>query len=91
MAETFALQLTGIEKHYGYVKALDNVNFHVRPGEIVSLLGDNGAGKSTLLKVMSGAHRASSGQIRVAGHDVNFQSPHDAAAAGIRWSIRIWL
>jgi len=81
---TAALRLTGIEKHYGYVKALDGVDFHVNPGEIVSLLGDNGAGKSTLLKVMSGAHRASTGRIEVGGREHAFTSPHDAAAAGIQ-------
>ena len=46
-----------IELHYGFVRALDGIDIHVMPGEVVALLGDNGAGKSTLLKVMSGAHR----------------------------------
>lgn len=81
---SIALQLAGIQKHYGYVKALDGVDFHVRHGEVVSLLGDNGAGKSTLLKVMSGAHRATSGVIEVDGKHVNFHSPHDAAEVGIQ-------
>ena len=81
---TAALRLTGIEKHYGYVKALDGVDFHVGQGEVVSLLGDNGAGKSTLLKVMSGAHRASRGRIEVGEQVHAFTSPHDAAAAGIQ-------
>ncbi len=80
---TAALRLRGIEKHYGFVKALDGVDFHVRAGEVVSLLGDNGAGKSTLLKVMSGAHRPSGGSIDVAGAERRFASPRDAAASGI--------
>jgi simple sugar transport system ATP-binding protein len=84
MTAECALKLSGIEKHYGYIRALENVNFHVNYGEVVSLLGDNGAGKSTLLKVMSGAHRASQGAISVAGKPVHFHSPHDAAAAGIQ-------
>ena len=79
-----ALQLSGIEKHYGYVRALNDVDFDVNFGEVVCLLGDNGAGKSTLLKVMSGAHRVTRGEIRVAGKPVRFNSPHDAAAAGIQ-------
>lgn len=79
-----ALSLSNIELHYGYVRALDNVNFHVNPGEIVGLLGDNGAGKSTLLKVMSGAHRPTSGHIHVRGQEAVFHAPRDAAAAGIQ-------
>lgn len=79
-----ALTLTAIEKHYGFIKALDDVNFHVKFGEVVSLLGDNGAGKSTLLKVMSGAHRATHGEIYVNGKRHHFQSPRDAADAGIQ-------
>jgi len=78
-----ALRLRGIDKHYGYVRALENVDFQVRQGEVVSLLGDNGAGKSTLLKVMSGAHRPSSGLIEVRGQAHRFNAPRDAAAAGI--------
>ncbi len=81
---TPALRLSGIELHYGFVKALDGIDFTVSPGEIVALLGDNGAGKSTLLKVMSGAHRPSAGTIEVAGGAVDFRSPRDASAAGVQ-------
>lgn len=81
---TPALKLSHIELHYGFVRALDDVNFHVNPGEIVGLLGDNGAGKSTLLKVMSGAHRPTTGKIEVNGHTVDFHTPKDAADAGIQ-------
>lgn len=81
---TAALQLSHIELHYGYVRALDDVSFHVQPGEIVALLGDNGAGKSTLLKVMSGAHRPTSGTIEVNGRVTAFHTPKDAAAVGIQ-------
>ncbi|MFM1917854.1 MAG: hypothetical protein RJB01_1369 [Actinomycetota bacterium] len=79
-----AFDLAGIDLHYGFVKALDGVDFHVDQGEVVALLGDNGAGKSTLLKVMSGAHRPTSGTIQVHGQTVDFHSPHDAAAAGVQ-------
>jgi simple sugar transport system ATP-binding protein len=79
-----ALRLSNIDKHYGYVKALEGVNFHVRAGEIVSLLGDNGAGKSTLLKVMSGAHLASAGSIEVYGKPTEFSTPKDAAKLGVQ-------
>jgi simple sugar transport system ATP-binding protein len=82
--EKMALRLSGIDKHYGYVRALESVDFHVRHGEVVSLLGDNGAGKSTLLKVMSGAHRPTAGQIEVNGKSVSFTSPYEAANDGIQ-------
>ena len=78
-----ALSLENIDLHYGFIKALDDVSFHVNPGEAVALLGDNGAGKSTLLKVMSGAHRQTRGTIRVHGNEAHFHSPSDSAAAGI--------
>jgi simple sugar transport system ATP-binding protein len=81
---TPALALSGIDMHYGYVRALDRIDFHVQPGEVVGLLGDNGAGKSTLLKVMSGAHRPSEGTINVFGEPQVFHAPSDAAAAGIQ-------
>ena len=78
------LRLTGIDLNYGFVKALDGVDFEVYPGETVALLGDNGAGKSTLLKVMSGAHRPSGGTIEIGGSPVDFKSPRDAAGAGVQ-------
>lgn len=77
------LRLNGIALNYGFVRALDAVDFEVRSGEIVAVLGDNGAGKSTLLKVMSGAHRPSEGTIDVGGKPVDFRSPRDASAAGV--------
>jgi simple sugar transport system ATP-binding protein len=78
-----ALDLRSVDVHYGYVKALNAVDFHVQPGEAVALLGDNGAGKSTLLKVMSGAHRPSGGEIYVRAEPADFRSPKDARTAGI--------
>ena len=55
----------------------------VYPGEVHALLGDNGAGKSTLIKVLSGVHPSPSGEIRVDGNSVNFESPREASDAGI--------
>ncbi len=81
---TPALDLKGVELHYGFVRALDDIDFHVMPGEVVGLLGDNGAGKSTLCKVMSGAHRPSHGTISVGGREAHFHAPSDAAEAGIQ-------
>jgi ABC-type sugar transport system ATPase subunit len=79
-----ALGLSGISMHYGFVRALDDIDVHVMPGEVLGLLGDNGAGKSTLLKVMSGAHRPSAGTISVRGEEMVFHAPSDSAAAGIQ-------
>src|SRR3954465_1067684 len=79
-----ALALRDVEMHYGFVRALDSIDMHVMPGEVVALLGDNGAGKSTLLKVMSGAHRPSHGTIHVHGVEQAFSAPSDAAGAGIQ-------
>ncbi|MGZ8744617.1 MAG: ATP-binding cassette domain-containing protein [Nocardioides sp.] len=81
---TPALELSAIDLHYGFVRALDSVDFHVMPGEVVALLGDNGAGKSTLLKVMSGAHKPSAGTIRVRGEEATFHAPSDSSGAGIQ-------
>lgn len=79
-----ALQLEGVDMHYGFVRALDGIDFQVNQGEVVGLLGDNGAGKSTLLKIMSGAHRPTGGTLRVHGHEKVFSAPSDATAAGIQ-------
>lgn len=85
MTETApALELAGIDMHYGYVRALDKIDFHVMNGEVVALLGDNGAGKSTLLKVMSGAHQPTAGTVKVHGRCVDFHSPTDSTRAGIQ-------
>lgn len=79
-----AVQLTDVCVHYGYQRALDGVSLSVAPGEVVALLGDNGAGKSTLLKVMSGAHRPTSGELRVHGGQHHFRSPRQASEAGVQ-------
>src|SRR5258708_21840503 len=77
------IRMEHINKFYGRVQALDDVNFNVTRQEIVGLLGDNGAGKSTLIKVLSGAVRATSGDIIVHGKRVDIRSTTDAIALGI--------
>jgi ABC-type sugar transport system ATPase subunit len=79
-----ALELRGTDMHYGYVRALDAIDFAVRQGEVVGLLGDNGAGKSTLLKVMSGAHQPTGGTILLHGEPTVFHSPRQSTAAGVQ-------
>jgi ABC-type sugar transport system ATPase subunit len=83
-ATTPALELHKIDMHYGYVRALDQIDIEVGQGEVLGLLGDNGAGKSTLLKVMSGVHQPTSGEIRVHGAASTFTSPADSTHAGIQ-------
>lgn len=77
------LELRGLAKHYGAVRALDGIDLTVRAGEVVAICGDNGAGKSTLIKVISGAHPASAGSMRWEGRDVTWTSPHDALRQGV--------
>ncbi|NJL93609.1 MAG: sugar ABC transporter ATP-binding protein [Anaerolineae bacterium] len=77
------VQMVGINKYYGRVQALENIDFTVRKNEIVGLLGDNGAGKSTLIKILSGAVPADSGSIFINGKKVNIRSATDAIAHGI--------
>jgi ABC-type sugar transport system ATPase subunit len=77
------LEARGISKHYGGVAALSGIDFHIRPGEHVALVGDNGAGKSTLVKALTGAIRPDSGTIRFNGEEQQFSSPIDARNVGI--------
>jgi simple sugar transport system ATP-binding protein len=83
MAEQPLVEMRNIEKFYGRIHALRNVNLTIKRGEIVGLLGDNGAGKSTLIKVLSGAVPYTSGQILIKGKEVTLRSTNDAIAAGI--------
>lgn len=77
------LEFHDITKTYPGVNALLGVSFGVREGTVHALLGENGAGKSTLLKVLSGAHRPSSGHLSIAGRNHVFHSTSDALAAGV--------
>lgn len=82
MAEEL-VRMVNISKSYGPVQALRNANLTVHKGEIVGLLGDNGAGKSTMIKVLSGAVRATSGDIFIGGRKVTMTSTTDAINNGI--------
>jgi D-xylose transport system ATP-binding protein len=77
------LSLEGVSKHFGPVQALEDVDFEVRPGEVVALVGDNGAGKSTLVKTISGIYRPDSGKFSFDGEPVTINSPSDATHLGI--------
>jgi inositol transport system ATP-binding protein len=77
------LEMRCISKSFPGVRALDDVSFHARRGEVVGLLGENGAGKSTLMKILSGVYRAERGEILWEGQRTAFHSIQDARAAGI--------
>src|SRR5216110_3077622 len=77
------LELRGIIKSFGSVQALDDVDFEVRPGEVMALVGDNGAGKSTLIKCVAGIHPIDSGAILFDGQEVTIHGPKDAGRLGI--------
>ena len=77
------LQLRGITKIFPGVKALNKVQFDLRPGEIHALMGENGAGKSTFIKVIMGVHQAEEGEMLLYGQPVRFKSTRDAQKAGI--------
>ena len=79
----YVLELKGITKIFPGVKALDNVQFQLLPGEVHALMGENGAGKSTFIKVITGVHHAEEGEMYLNGQKVDFKGPKDAQAAGI--------
>src|SRR5450432_4694857 len=83
MSETPLLQLRGITKTFGSVHALTDVDFEVRAGEVMALVGDNGAGKSTLIKCISGINAIDSGAFLWEGKPVGLHGPRDAAKLGI--------
>jgi len=77
------LELRGLSKSFGSVQALTEVDFAVRAGEVMALVGDNGAGKSTLIKCVAGTHTADDGDILFDGKPVTIHGPKDAARLGI--------
>ena len=83
MATDTLVSLQGVSKAFGEVKALDNVDFAVREGEIHGLLGENGAGKSTLMKILYGLYAPDEGVITMDGSPVEISSPYDSIQLGI--------
>ncbi len=77
------VEMRDVSIAFGGIKAVDRVSVDLDEGEVVALLGHNGAGKSTLIKILSGAYRADSGEIRVRGEAVDIASPRDAKRHGI--------
>ena len=77
------LSLRGVNKSFGAVHVLRDVDFDVRPGEVTALVGDNGAGKSTLIKCIAGIHPFDDGELIFEGKPVTVHGPKDANALGI--------
>lgn len=77
------LKVNRITKTFPGVKALDNVSFDIRPGEVHALVGENGAGKSTLMKVLAGLYKPDSGEIVYQGQPTQVYGPLDARKKGI--------
>jgi ABC-type sugar transport system ATPase subunit len=77
------LETRGVSKSFGAVRALWEVSFELRAGEVLGLVGDNGAGKSTLIKCLAGYHRPDAGQIVVDGSPRGHLTPVDAQDLGI--------
>ena len=80
---TNALSLCSVSKSFGGFKALDSVDFSVKPGEVHALLGENGAGKSTLMNIACGLYAPDEGHVEMAGTQVTIASARDAASKGI--------
>jgi D-xylose transport system ATP-binding protein len=81
--DTLLLDLRGVSKSFGSVQALTDVDFEVRHGEVMALVGDNGAGKSTLIKCVAGIHPMDEGEMWFDGEQVTVHGPKDAARLGI--------
>src|SRR5437588_10151439 len=77
------VEMRGVTRWYGSLKALDRVDLTLQPGEIHGLLGENGAGKSTLMSILAGTLRPDAGTVTVGGQRLPPGSPSQAAARGI--------
>jgi D-xylose transport system ATP-binding protein len=83
VTDTPLLELRGVSKSFGSVQALTDVDFEVRRGEVMALVGDNGAGKSTLIKCVAGIYSMDEGEMLFDGEPVTVHGPREAAKLGI--------
>ena len=77
------LELINVSKHFGAIRAVNDVSFSLEPGEVVGLMGDNGAGKSTLVKMIAGNFRPSEGKLKMDGSEIVLHRPVEARRHGI--------
>lgn len=85
MTDAPILECRGVSKSFGAVHALQDVDFEVRRGEVMALVGDNGAGKTTLIKGIAGIHPFDEGEVLFEGKPVRIHEPKDASALGIEF------
>jgi branched-chain amino acid transport system ATP-binding protein len=83
------LIVESLKKHFGFVKAVDDVNLEIREGEIVSIIGTNGAGKTTLVNLISGYLKPDSGRILLFDRDITFASPYIRIKLGVGRSFQL--
>jgi branched-chain amino acid transport system ATP-binding protein len=83
------LELSGVTRRFGGLRAVSNVTLSVAQGEVLGLIGPNGAGKTTLVNVITGVHPASAGRVRFAGEDITRLRPYQAARRGIARTFQI--
>jgi D-xylose transport system ATP-binding protein len=77
------VEIRGVHKAFGGVRAVEDVSLNLYPGEVVAVLGHNGAGKSTLMKMLAGAYPIDSGEVRIGGEPAGIASPADSQRLGI--------
>ncbi len=83
MSNVPIVEMRGISKSFGPVRALEDVTLTLGHHDVLGLVGDNGAGKSTLMKVLTGVYQPDEGKIHFEGQPVRFESPHESRQAGI--------
>jgi branched-chain amino acid transport system ATP-binding protein len=89
MAAVNVLSTKGLSRHFGALKAVDNVDFDLRQGEVHALIGPNGAGKTTFVSLLCGRIGAQSGSIRFAGRDITALPAYARVALGIAYTFQI--
>lgn len=83
------LSAIGMTKQFGGLTAVNNVDFHLEPGQIVGIIGPNGAGKTTLIHIISGVYLPSSGRVELDGRDITTLPPHERSRLGLGRTFQI--
>ena len=81
--DEYIVEIEHVNKSFPGVKALDDVSFNLKAGEVMALLGENGAGKSTLMKILSGVYTRDSGDIKIFGEKIGELTPKKAQEKGV--------
>jgi len=89
MAELTLLKTQALSRHFGGLKAVENVDFELQTGEIRAIIGPNGAGKSTFVSLLSGRYRATSGRVSFLGQDVSDMAAYKRVQLGIAYTFQI--